>query len=739
MSLKYRPLALSGFTVLAVLFFSIFVDERFSLVSIAGGTLVFLCCVIFKKIRDKVFPFFLSGALILGGCLFTLANDYGLKYAKDFAGDEAIIDGVISDFPTYSDSRYYYLLETNSIDGKALNVKLRLSLTNEIEAEPYDRIKVQAEIYLIGNSAGEDIERYFHSKGIYLGAYTYNGDDSPVYIQKNENKPLKYSILKLRKEIEERILDKLPNEYGGTAIALLLGDKSFISDETKDKLYEAGIAPVFAVSGLHLSIWVMGLYEILEQLKVRKRINSTVSIVFTLFFMALTGFSPSVCRSGLMMILLLSGNIFYRRSDSVNSLGFSALVLCIINPFIAADIGFLLSFTATLGIILICPVLEKTVISRLSFNPLKAVLSAVFVSFAAIIGSLPVTIIFIESLALFALISNLLVTYAAALCMVMSGFTALLYRITFISDMTAFFAGHLAKYILKVVDVINSFSVTSVSTADIFWKSGVVFCLAVVAFSFIAFKKKTAVKVCLIGLCAVILSTSVCSVFYYDGLTRAEILDVGDGICLSVSNGKKKILLCGEADGYNAVYSVEDSLDRISRRDTNLMLIPNTDSADSPTTLQLLKNNDFVKVVMPYCTQSVSQLVDSEKILTVTDLTMNVWDGGTVKFHCDSEASYVYCNFDSVTFFIIFSSEKDSVFPDEFSAADYLVCDGYIPDSLDPSAYGTVVLSTVNKKSDSISEYVRSRGGRALSTCDAGDITVRVRDSESSIYLKNNL
>ena len=737
MRLKYRPLALAGFTILAVLFLSIFVDDRLSLVSVAGGTLLFFCCVLFRKIRDKVFPFFIAAAMILGGTLFTVQNDYGLQYARKFIKDEeSLITGYITDYPDASDSRYYYLIETTVIDSKPIKTELRLSLPNEIPVEPYDIIQTKAKLYMIGKSSGADIERYFNSKEIFLGAYSYNRDEADVLIQHTDKKPLKYSFLKLRQEIEERILDKLPNEYGGTSIALLLGDKSCISRETKDKLYEAGVAPVFAVSGLHLSIWVMGLYEILNQLKLKKRVNSFINIGFTLFFMALTGFSPSVCRSGLMMILLLSGNLFYRRSDSINSLGFAALILCCVNPFIAADIGFLMSFSATLGIILIYPLIEKHVISRISLKVFKAVLSAAAVSVTAILGSLPVTVIFIEYIAVWSVLTNLLVTYAAGLCMVLSGFTVLFFKIGFVSDITAFWAGMLAKYILKVVDLVNSFSVTSISTADIFWKGGVVLCLAVVIFAASTFRGKTALKVSSALLCAVILGTSLGSVFYYDELTRVEILDVGDGICITVTDGKRKILLCGETDHYNSSYIIEDSLDRINRKSINLILIPNVESAECPNTLQLLKYNDFIKVVMPYCPQSASMLIDSGSLITASDSTLNVCQNASIEYHSDNDTSYAYCTFDTKTFFIIFSSKRNTEFEEKYMSADYLICSGYIPNSLDPSAYGTVILSTVSKKAEYISKYVTESGGRALSTCDIGSISVKIRDSKSKIYIK---
>ena len=62
---------------------------------------------------------------------------------------------------------------------------------------------------------------------------------------------------------------------------MLTGDKSYISDETMGYIKGAGVAPVFAVSGMHLSVWVMGLYAVLEELKVRKKIVILDDVIST--------------------------------------------------------------------------------------------------------------------------------------------------------------------------------------------------------------------------------------------------------------------------------------------------------------------------------------------------------------------------------------------------------------------------------------------------------------------------
>lgn len=736
MRLKYRPLAIIGFTVLLVLFLSVYVNSLASVICAAGGILLFVCSVVFKKLREKVFPFFIAGALILGSLIFTVGNDYDYDYVKSFADSESCtIEGIFYDYPDYSNQRYYYLIKTDKINGKPCETTVRLSMAEVVDAEPYDTVKAVVSPYLVGKNSGLDVEMYFRSKGVYIGAYV-GEDDAPLTVEKSEARPVRYYILKIRQEIERRILDKLPNEYGGTAIALLLGDKGNISNETQSQLYKTGTAPVFAVSGLHLSIWVLGLYEILHHLGVKRRLNSLIVVAFTLFFMALTGFSASVCRSGLMMLLLLFGNLVYRKADSLNSLGFATMILCCLNPYIAADTGFMLSFSATLGIVSIMPVIKRHLLDKIKNRYINALLNAISVSCCAFFGSLPIMIVFLENIAVFGIISNLLITYVAGLCMVFSGLTVILFKIPVVSSISAFIVKLCAKYILTIIKLFASLSITTVSTADIFWKGGAVVGVVVVIFAWLFLWSKVAFKFTCVGLCLVITVSTVSSMIYYDGLTQVEILNVGDGIAVVAAYDGKKLLLLNEADSYNATYVIEDCLDSISSSPANLLLLSDKEASECGTTVKLLKDNEFNKVVLPEDNCTVSSLVKKENIITVKNSDLNVWDTAVIKYYNDGSAVYAYCTFGAINFLVIFSADKSSEINSDCTFGDILICSGTIPNNINPADFSAVVVSSTEKKSQSICKYVSDRGGESISTANSGNISVKIKNEEFELTIK---
>ena len=727
MSLKYRPMAVIGFTCLLTALLCVFVSEHLTVVAIAAGIVLFIISAAFKSFRTAVYPFFISGALILSGLLIGAAGE-NYRYAAAFCGDEAEITGTLIDEPTHSDNRYYYILKTDRIADEDVSVRLRLSLPNELGAEPYDTVRFKARLYELGGSNGQ-INLYYRSKGVYLGAYAYNIDEYKTEVIRNDSQPLGLRLLKIRREIKNRVFDKLPNEYGGVVNGLLLGDKSSLSDETVDNFRSAGVMPLFAVSGLHLSVWVLGLYRLLEISKIRKRLNSAVCIVFTLMFMAVAGFSGSVCRAGIMLIALLCGNLFFRQTDSVNSLGLAAFIMFLINPYVCADIGFLLSLTATLGIVTLYPVADRYVLSRLPANifgaVLKPLLSLIFVSISAVTGSLPVTILFIGSVSVVTVISNFLLSYAASLCMIFGGLAAVFHGIPLVSDFAAVAAGLLAKYVINVTALISCSPLAMISTQGVFWRIGTFLCLAAAAFCVIVFKGRTLAKALCVSLSACIAVCSVSSYLYYSGLTRVFIPDIEGGVGVIAAADGEKILLGNGFDSYLAAGILCDKLDDVNLKSACLFAVPGGKMTDSDQTVSILSEYNFDSVV--YSGDAVVPEILTDNAVNASDAVCEAWKGAIVRYFSGEDYSLVYCSFNEVDFLLLLSCSRDSEIPDEFASADFLVCSDTIPYSLDVSSFGGVILSCKKDTYDRIAPFVSGLGVPLISTAGSGDIEIDIR------------
>lgn len=139
----------------------------------------------------------------------------------------------------------------------------------------------------------------------------------------------------------------------------------FIDPQVRQDFRDSGISHLLAVSGTHIVILTGFVMLLLRRLKGKIWIKNLIAAGFVFFFMALTGFTPSVVRAGIMMLVVLFGGILRRQSDPLNSLGLSALLLTVPNPYAAAGIGLLMSFSATLGIILLAGRLDRAMVSRM--------------------------------------------------------------------------------------------------------------------------------------------------------------------------------------------------------------------------------------------------------------------------------------------------------------------------------------------------------------------------------------
>ena len=154
----------------------------------------------------------------------------------------------------------------------------------------------------------------------------------------------------------------LPEDYSTLCRAVLLGEKTALDSSVKNDFSLTGTSFLIVVSGMHLVI-ITSFVLLLVRKLTKNRFLITGFTTFTVIaFMAVTGFAHSVVRAGIMMIIVSFASSNLRIADSLNNLGFAAIVLTAFNPYAVADIGMLLSFSATTGIILWSRPIERSVL-----------------------------------------------------------------------------------------------------------------------------------------------------------------------------------------------------------------------------------------------------------------------------------------------------------------------------------------------------------------------------------------
>lgn len=185
--------------------------------------------------------------------------------------------------------------------------------------------------------------------------------------------------------IERALFNNLDGETAAVCFAMLTGNTDAISEGTVASFRNGGIAHVFAVSGLHIGVVFGALTLIFKKARVNRYISTAIRIAFVLIYSGVCLFSASSVRALVMCAVAASADCFYCKRDSLNALAVAAIILLLINPLYLYDAGFVLSFAAMLGIIL----LSRNLSRLLGFLPERAA-NALAVGFSAQISTLPV-------------------------------------------------------------------------------------------------------------------------------------------------------------------------------------------------------------------------------------------------------------------------------------------------------------------------------------------------------------
>jgi competence protein ComEC len=147
------------------------------------------------------------------------------------------------------------------------------------------------------------------------------------------------------------------DEFGLTA-ALVLGDKSYLSQSLRGLYANVGAMHVLAVSGLHVGLVYIFLNHLLFFFKKGRRqqvIKAFIIVLVILIYAGITGFSPSVTRAAIMFSLVALGKIIRKGSSIYNIIFVSAFGMLFFDPTLLFNVSFQLSYVAVIGIIYLFP------------------------------------------------------------------------------------------------------------------------------------------------------------------------------------------------------------------------------------------------------------------------------------------------------------------------------------------------------------------------------------------------
>lgn len=497
------------------IYLGFFIDLEFKTFLFFGLSLVTLL-VMFRWIWHQKLLFLWSSVLLftLLGSLTTHIHlpqnqPHHLTHLDFKSQDNFAIQADINEVLRENAYNRKYILDHLKIENQFYQGKILLNVSKDSETEalnPGDKIIISSNLqpfYKAKNPQTFDYAFFMQNRDVFAVVY----DDQFEKFAKTDfslNAHAGKWRIKIVSALDQSGFD---NKHLELIQALILGQKQAINRETYNEFAEVGVVHILAVSGLHVGIVFLilnFLFSPLLRFKYGRAFKVVLTILVLWGFAALAGFSPSVMRAVTMFSFLALGQMFRRKTNSINMLCLSAMVLLIYRPQLLFEVGFQLSYAAVFAIVMLYPVFSRLYQPRYKIP--KIFWDTAYVSLAAQIGVLPFQLFYFHQFPGLFLLGNLVIIPflgmligGGLLCLALALMDWLILPIV---ESYAFLLDLLVSY----VDWLSQFK--NFVFQDIFFTRAMFFAILVLVLSFIFMMrdfKKAYISVFLLSLLAFIL------------------------------------------------------------------------------------------------------------------------------------------------------------------------------------------------------------------------------------------
>ena len=452
-----------------------------------GAAALFTCLAFFERRLFSRFPTYIRlhgllrlplglvlAALLLGGLRQELTRQpltpADLAWYNSQSDQTFRLTGVVSADPSPGlkttlqvEARSITPLQNGTAAGQTQTVSGRLlAVTASGQSFRYgDLVELEGSLSSLDNSQEGQASQ---------GALARQGVQTILYfpqlklVQHDAGSPLLGLLYNMRQQARRTINEILPAPESALLSGILLGISSDLPDAAVGAFQATGTAHIWAISGFNIAIVSGLLITLFGRLLPRRRLAaSLIAIGVITAYTLLVGANPSVVRAAIMGTVGMFGPLLGRRQVGVNSLTFTAAVMCLFDPGLPWSISFQLSFMATLGLVLfgdpLQQGLERLLARRLSpawaQRAAGPVCEYFLLTLAAQVMTLPITAIHFQRVSLSAVLANPLVLPVQSLVMVLGGL-ALVGGLIFIplGQALAALAWPLLAYTMRVVELL---------------------------------------------------------------------------------------------------------------------------------------------------------------------------------------------------------------------------------------------------------------------------------------------
>jgi len=349
------------------------------------------------------------------------ANDISHLLKNNVVNSIKITGNIISEIRLNRRENLQFWLEVKEFSLKNLPTeksagKLYVTLPNLAENQVYpgQEITVKGLLYRprrANNPSAFDFANYLARQGAFAGL------KGEIIIDK---KSPTWGIWQIRQRIVEAQIQGIGQEKGTLLSSITLGRQAVnLPAKITDLFIKTGLAHILAASGFHVAILLGFVLTITRNLSPKQQF--IIALTILIIYGTLTGLQPSVLRAILMGIGALIGLLYNRQVNSLGSLLLAATILLLWQPLWIWDLGFQLSFLATLGLIITVPLLKN----KIDYFP-NLIAEPIAISLAATLWTMPLLMFTFNSIALYNIPINIITTPLVTLISLGGVFTAFL-------------------------------------------------------------------------------------------------------------------------------------------------------------------------------------------------------------------------------------------------------------------------------------------------------------------------
>ncbi len=388
-----RPLAGGAFFFIVALMPLLRTSLPVRLTMLCAAGLVFLTITLYALFRRAWRPYLVvllwTAGLLFGSLSAHLFVEWYCAPTKGLAGKAVMAEGLVIEREEATSYSAVMRVRLTHLNGERVFMKAELEFSYASALQAGDTFCLEGTVSPTDPIEGIGEEQYLLSRGCLLRISC--ADEDPC--EKTGEKPLDVGVLlsHLNHRLSSRLYHAVGKEAGGLAVALLLGNRSYLSPTTSLAFERTGTTHLLALSGLHVSV-LMGFLElVLRKLRLPRRWRLVVIMSAVVLYTALTGFAMSMVRAAIMMLLV--GAAFYvaEEYDAFTALMVALAGILGLMPYAVYDLSLWMSFLSAGAIIVFIPLwewMQELLYDRLSREKrwvrlLASVLSGLFVGLAA--------------------------------------------------------------------------------------------------------------------------------------------------------------------------------------------------------------------------------------------------------------------------------------------------------------------------------------------------------------------